>query len=261
MSFARELVDYHVHSNYSCDGKSTILEMCQKAVELGIVEIGFSEHMDFEPKDSGFGFFNYERYSHEIKSAQKLFRYRLAIRKGVEIDYQHCFEDDIRVWLENKSFDFIIGSVHYVEHEYVDHRLVARKDLKEVYQAYFDEVARSIESGLFNVVGHFDLIRQYVANSSSELRGFDYWERVKSILEGISGGKMYLEVNLKGWREGSKSMIPCSELVRFFIESGGKLISVGSDAHSTGEIGPGIRETLDFLADCNGNRVKLLFES
>ena len=64
-------VDYHVHSNHSCDGKSSIPEMCQKAVELRIEEIGFSEHMDFEPKDWGYGFFNYERYSSEIEAAEE----------------------------------------------------------------------------------------------------------------------------------------------------------------------------------------------
>jgi len=75
-------VDYHVHSNHSCDGKSSIPEMCQKAVELGIEEIGFSEHVDFEPKDWGYGFFDYERYSSEIEAAQESFNNKIVIRKG-----------------------------------------------------------------------------------------------------------------------------------------------------------------------------------
>jgi len=52
-----KFVDYHVHSNFSCDGKSTLFEMSQRAIDLGIEEIGFSDHMDFEPKDWGLGFF------------------------------------------------------------------------------------------------------------------------------------------------------------------------------------------------------------
>lgn len=52
-----KFVDYHVHSNFSCDGKSTLFEMSQRAIDLGIEEIGISEHMDFEPKDWGLGFF------------------------------------------------------------------------------------------------------------------------------------------------------------------------------------------------------------
>ena len=66
-----KFVDYHVHSNHSCDGKATVFEMCKKAIEMEIVEIGFSDHMDFEPEDPGFGFFNYADYTSEIKSAQE----------------------------------------------------------------------------------------------------------------------------------------------------------------------------------------------
>jgi histidinol-phosphatase (PHP family) len=61
-----KFVDYHVHSSFSCDGESTIFEMCEKAVEVGLVEIGFSDHMDFDPKDWGYKFFDYNSYSSEI---------------------------------------------------------------------------------------------------------------------------------------------------------------------------------------------------
>ena len=74
-------VDYHVHSLHSICGKSTIFEMCQMAIELGLVGIGFSDHMDFEPKDLGFAFFNYDNYSSEIESAQEVLHQVLPIRK------------------------------------------------------------------------------------------------------------------------------------------------------------------------------------
>jgi len=90
-----KFVDYHIHSNHSCDGKSSIFEMCQKAIGLGIEEIGFSEHVDFEPKDWGYGFFNYERYTSGIESAQDSSKNKLVIRKRVEIDCQHYFENEV----------------------------------------------------------------------------------------------------------------------------------------------------------------------
>ena len=260
MSLTRRFVDYHVHSNHSCDGKSSIFEMCQRAIELGIEEIGFSEHMDFEPKDWGFGFFNYDSYTAEIKRAQESFENRLTIRKGVEIDYQHCFEDDIKNWLQNKKFDFVVGSVHYLDHEIIDRRLLTKKDLTEVYRAYFDEVAYSIESGLFDVVGHLDLVRTYVGKGRAELERFNYWERIKTILKEVAQRRTYLEVNSKGLREEVGDTIPSMEIVNEYFENGGTLVSIGSDAHSTEEMGNGIKDILDFLANCNRNKVKLLFE-
>lgn len=257
-----KFADYHVHSNHSCDGKATILEMCQKAIELGIAEIGFSEHMDFEPEDWGFGFFNYERYTSEIESAQEVFKRKLVIRKGVEIDYQLAFEDDIREWLNGKEFDFIIGSVHYVNHEFIDRKLLEHRDLKKIYDAYFNEVTLSIESCLFDVVGHLDVIRKYIDIRRVELSRFDYEESMGMILELVVEKKMYLEINSKPsmLRETSIDMLPTKEAVKEYIKKGGRLISIGSDAHSTEEIGGGIREILSFLENLNGTKLKLLFE-
>jgi len=260
MHLRRGIVDYHVHSNQSCDGKSSISEMCQKAIELGIEEIGFSEHVDFEPKDWGFGYFNYDRYTSGIKNAKESLGNRLVIRKGVEIDYQRFFEDDIREWLQNKKFDFIIGSVHYLDHEIIGGQLIGRKDLRRIYNDYFSEVTHSIQSGLFDVVGHFDLVARYVDSRRSELKNFDHHERIRTILEEVMRNKIYLEINSKGLREEYGDTMPSRKIVDRFIENGGKLISIGSDAHSTEEIGSGIREILLFLTNYDGNKLELLFE-
>lgn len=257
-----KFVDYHVHSLHSICGKSTIFEMCQKAIELGIVEIGFSDHMDFEPKDLGFGFFNYDNYTVEIESARRFFKDKLVIRKGVEIDYQHCFEEEIKKWLPNKEFDFIIGAVHYLNHELISHQLVANNDLKEIYDVYFNEVIKSIESCLFHVIGHFYYVSKFIDNRKPELRNFNHRETVRKIMEEIVEKKIYLEMNSKysvpkGTHMG---ILSSTEIFREYIKSGGKLISIGSDAHSTEKLGIGIKEILDYLEKFNGNTVKFLFE-
>jgi histidinol-phosphatase (PHP family) len=255
-------VDYHVHSLHSICGKSTIFEMCRKAIELGLVEIGFSDHMEFEPKERGYGFFNYDNYSSEIESARSLFKDKLVIRKGVEIGYQYCFEEEIKKWLRNKEFDFIIGAVHYLNHEFISHQLVARSDLKEIYEAYFDEVAQSIESCLFHVIGHFDYVSKYIDNRTPELHKFNHQEAVRKLMEKMVEKKKYLEQNSKlSVPKGTHSNILSSmEIFWEYIKSGGKLISIGSDAHSTEKLGIGIKEMLDNLEKFNGKMVKFLFE-
>jgi histidinol-phosphatase (PHP family) len=236
--------------------------MSQKAVELGIKEIEFSEHVDFDPVDRGFGYFNYKRYTSEIREAQESFKGRLVIRKGVEIDYQHCFEDDVEAWLRDKRFDYIIGSVHYLNHELITRRLVESNDLREIYNAYFYEVTKSVKSGLFDVVGHLDVIRKFIANRSLELKNFGYEEDLKAILEDITKKRMYLEINSKfpTLKQDCTEMTPSKGVVEEYIEKGGRLISIGSDAHSTEEIGSGIKEILDFLATYDEYQVRLLFE-
>lgn len=256
-----KLVDYHVHSNHSCDGKSPILEMCQEAIGRGIVELGFSEHMDFDPQDLGYGFFDYDLYTSEIRRAQETFGNRLVIRKGIEIDYQYCFEDRIRDWLKNKNFDFAIGSIHYIDHEFINRRLLAKKDLGEIYDIYFDEVSRSIESGLFDIIGHLDLIRKHTDKRALELNNLDYEERMRTILTEIIGNENYLEINTKlsVLERTCTETMPSREIVEDFVENGGRLISVGSDAHSKDEIGIGVEEQLSFLAKYEKCDLHLLF--
>ena len=40
------LADYHTHSEYSFDGKETIRDMCQAAMNRGISELAITDHMD-----------------------------------------------------------------------------------------------------------------------------------------------------------------------------------------------------------------------
>ncbi|MHA2347036.1 MAG: PHP domain-containing protein, partial [Candidatus Hodarchaeales archaeon] len=85
--------DYHVHSCHSSDSEASILDMCRKARQIGMKEIGFSEHVDFDPHDWGYGYFDYERYTTDIDRVRELFSDTLIIRKGVEVDYQQWVED------------------------------------------------------------------------------------------------------------------------------------------------------------------------
>ncbi len=232
--------------------------MCERAIDLGIEEIGFSDHMDFEPKDWGFGFFNYERYTSEINDAQEHFKDKLVIRKGVEVDYQRCFEDEVKEWLQDKKFDFIIGSVHYLNHEIIGHKLVKNNTLKTIYDVYFKEVYHSIESRLFNVIGHFDLVSRYIDNERVALKSFDYRGNINTILEELVKKNMYLEVNSKGLRETYQDTTPSKDIVKSFIKNEGILLSIGSDAHSIQELGKGIKEIMDFLENNNGKKLRLL---
>ena len=87
-----KIVDYHVHSTNSFDGKNTIEEMCRKAIEMGLYEICFTEHFSVDPRDVSYGILNYERYDDEIEKAKEKFSGRLHIKKGMEIGEPHLKE-------------------------------------------------------------------------------------------------------------------------------------------------------------------------
>ena len=120
-------IDYQVHSFRSHDGKASIAEQCARAVEIGLDEIGFSEHKDFDPADPVVDYFDYEAYQTEIEAARQQLGEKLKIRAGVEIDYQIWFESEIAAYLDAHPFDFVIGSVHYVGRGNADDARIQRE--------------------------------------------------------------------------------------------------------------------------------------
>ena len=56
-----KVVDYHVHSNNSFDGKNSIEEMCRKAIEKNLSEICFTEHFSVDPRDVSYRVLDYEK--------------------------------------------------------------------------------------------------------------------------------------------------------------------------------------------------------
>jgi histidinol-phosphatase (PHP family) len=177
------------------------------------------------------------------------------VKKGIEVDYQHCFEKNIREWLRDKEFDYVIGSVHYLDHGYITEKLISEKPLREIYSLYFTETNNSIDSALFDVIGHLDLPQRYVYRWKDKLKRMDYWENMRITLNKIIETGTYLEINSKGLRESCCETYPSSEVVNAYYEMGGRLISLGSDAHCIEEVGAGLKEIMKCLS---GRRFSLL---
>ena len=91
--------DLHVHSTCSVDGKSSMDEHCEAAIGIGLGAICFTDHWDFDEQDAGFGRFDYDEYTGLVEAAKAKYAGRLAVFKGVDIDYHQRFEDESRAAL------------------------------------------------------------------------------------------------------------------------------------------------------------------
>ena len=245
MMHGRRIVDYHVHSDLSFDGSSTMFEICEMAVKLNMKEIGFTDHMDFNPQDQGYGFFDYGKYSSGIDEIRAIFGGKLVIRKGIEVDYQNSYEDDVRRWLGDTEFDYVIGSVHYINDENVRY-LLRKKPVNQVLEDYVNEVLNSIKSRLFDVIGHFtvDFIRHLAFGIDVKP---DLLEGEREVLREIVSNKLYLEINTKELREAYGETLPSKRIIEEYVKCDGRLFSVGSDAHSANDLGYGINHVMQSL--------------
>jgi histidinol-phosphatase (PHP family) len=225
-------IDYQVHSVRSHDGKSTIREQCARAVEVGLDEIGFSEHKDFDPEDPVVDYFDYDAYLTEIEAARREWDGRLKIRAGVEIDYQRWFEDKIAAYLAAHAFDFVIGSVHHIERVMLmTPEYNCSRTAQTAYQDYFRAITDSVQCGFFDILGHLEYANRRGLAAWGPYRTEVYREELTALLDLVIAKGLTFEINTAGLHQNLGVMYPVAETVALYTQRGGKLLSIGSDAH------------------------------
>ena len=262
------LVDYHLHSTCSVDGFSSIADYCQQALKLGFAEIGFCEHVDLDPRDRGCDFFNYRDFSSQIAAQRESHGRRLAVRAAVEITYQASKEQEIALFLADKSFDYVVGSVHLVEDaeewavvSETGHceRYFAQRTVQAAYRPYFAELRRAVASGLFDLVGHFDLVKRYGVDYYGPFTTAAFADEIHDVLKLMVEKGVGMEINTSGLRQPPRETFPGLEILKGYRQLGGEILTIGSDAHSAADLGRGIARAVT-LARQAGFRAITLFK-
>lgn len=258
------LMDYHIHSNYSADGEMTLEEACLRAIELGIDEIAFTDHIDIDWPDPSIDFDinSIEQYLLDIESLSKRFCSQLKIKKGIEIGLQpHVLTENSDI-IQSNPFDFVIGSVHIIDRlDPYAGNYYEGKTKEESYQHYYQEILNLIEKyNNFDVLGHLDYIRRYSPHPySSEDHTLSY-DLIEQILRTLIDKGKGIEVNTSGYRHISKCPLPSFSIVKRYRELGGEIITVGSDAHKTKYLGYEIKTAIEEIKKC-GFKYLTIFES
>ena len=241
---AQPLVDCHFHSEPSCDSRAPLAALCQQALHLGLSYLCPTEHADFDPQDICYGHLNVNAYSQAVADCRAQSAGHLTLLKGIEIDYQPRFDAEVRDFLAQHTFDFVMGSVHYADGLYVGDGLLEAYDPDTAYRRYFDAVRQAAASGLFDVIGHLDVLKRY---GIPRWGGFDprrYAHEIDAILQAAVETGTGLEINTSGLRQAPGQTYPCLETLRRYRELGGKVLTLGSDAHQVANLGQNIHHGL-----------------
>lgn len=73
------LADYHIHTNFSTDSDTAPRAQIEKAIELGLKEICFTDHMDYDFPTGEF-VFSIEDYLRELRKLKKEFKDKISIK-------------------------------------------------------------------------------------------------------------------------------------------------------------------------------------
>ncbi len=234
---ARNLpLDAHMHTRLSPDSDVAIDSYAQQAVERGIAEIAITDHVDFEPGAPAFGYTTFADRERVVRQAAERWGPQgVSIRFGVELTYDRSWEPDLRAHLARHPYDFTIGSVHdRVRSVYAPSSVrgwIAGRSLKEVVAPSFDEVEAAARSGLFDAIGHIDVVKRYLYPhvKPADLAGAP--ELYEPILRALLDSGTALEINTSGLRHPVGETYPARAIVERFGEMGGRAVTVGSDAH------------------------------
>lgn len=245
------LIDYHIHSRFSPDSEADLGDICRAAVNAGLDEICFTDHMDFTYPHAYENLYihDLDNYLTTIEHYRKEFQGQLTIRSGVEIGMEiHRLKayDDM---LKQFPFDFVIGSIHEIAGVPVSRPAFFQgKSKAAVYEEYYSNMLECIrEFDNFDVVGHLDYCKRYMPypyECGDHTRQMDL---INTILEELVKRGKGIEVNTSGYRHESAMCLPHFDILRHYHQLGGTRITTGSDSHVSKYIGFKVPETTDVL--------------
>ncbi len=251
---ARDLpLDAHVHTDLSPDSAVPVDVYAALAAELGIAELAITDHVDFDPRDPAYEYTSFEDRERNVREAAERWAERgVTIVFGAELTYNTGWEADLRDHLARHRYDFIIGSVHdWPGSPYPRGKVrhwVERRSLDEAVAPYLDQVLAAAQSGLFDSIGHLDVVKRYLhphvlpADLSARPDLFE------PILRALVDSGTALEVNTSGLRHPVRETYPPAATVERFRELGGRRVTAGSDAHRSDWLAWGLDEGYRILA-------------
>ncbi|KUO52502.1 MAG: hypothetical protein APF76_05565 [Desulfitibacter sp. BRH_c19] len=221
-------VDYHIHAVGHGDRKHTkneIKPFIEKAVELGLMEIGFADH-DWHLSDIDMD--NYKELRREYSN--------IKIRVGLEFEYFPDQVEKIRQVIHSNNFDYTIGSVHFLGNWNFDHLDYIKEyenwTTENFYIKYYETLLGCIETGLFNIAGHLDLVKifNYRIDAQKALK------LANPVLDEIKNQEMVMEINTAGLYKPVKEFYPSLDIIKLAVEKNIPL-TISSDAHRFEDVG------------------------
>lgn len=241
---ARLLYESHCHTPLCHHAIGEPDEYAEVALRRGFKGITFTCHC---PLPDGFSARvrmapeQFDDYVAMIHATRDRFAGRLDVRLGIESDYYPGVEP----WLEKLHarvpLSHVLGSIHYQVSDY--RKLYYTGDVMAYQELYFDHLARSAESGLFDTLAHPDLIKnESVADWDFErLR-----ETIARALDRIAATGVAMELNTSGVLKLYPEMNPSPAMLAMMHERGIPVV-IGADAHDPERVGDGYAEALKLL--------------
>ncbi len=256
--------DYHTHTPLCLHAVGEPEAYIDRAIERGVAEYGISDHAPQSPEpfdDWRMLEGKLPEYFEWIDRARAHAGDRLAVRAGLECDWLPGNEK----WIENlagkHSWDYLIGSIHYLSSgdkpwgfdNPASLDRWSEVDVDLIWETYWNEYAAMARSGLFDFLGHPDLIKKFGYQPDGDLRRY-----YDPVIEAIADSGVAIELNMMGLHKPCAEAYPSEEFLGLAVEANIP-ITLSSDAHAPDEVAQDFEQGVSILKEA-GFTSTCLFE-
>lgn len=237
--------DNHMHSSASFDAAYSVEEMAAASVAHGLSCITITDHRDCPVFlfDNSRAMMDLSRYS--TQQATKDWQGKLEILFGVELGEPLQDRRAAKEILRHGSYDFVIGSLHNLEGEEDFYFLnYEQHDPYELLCRYFSELLDMVTWGQFDSLAHLTYPLRYMPK---DVEITPFADAIDRVFRALIQKQIALEVNASGFRQEIGESLPGEALLRRYYQLGGRLITMGADAHVPADTGSFIPRTCSML--------------
>jgi histidinol-phosphatase (PHP family) len=227
------IVSYHNHTRWS-DGACSVTDQVEAAKALGLGEVGISDHYVLSPSGKPIEWSmpldRLGEYVAEVREAAATAS-GIAVRIGIEADYFPETVETLRSVLALHPFDYVIGSVHYVNGFPIDGyardwESLTPEAVVDTWRLYWTRIGEMAESRVYDFAAHLDLPKKFGFRPSADLT-----REVNTALDALAAADMAIEINTAGWSLPAKEAYPSLDLLREARSRDIPLL-INADAHT-----------------------------
>ncbi len=247
--------DSHIHTEYSfdsaTDGSAKVYAVIEAAIAAGIDEITLCDHCDID--DILYGIYpEYpaEKIRDDVLATRERYKGKIRVNFGIELGEPHARPVEANELLDRMGYDFVIGSLHnlreYPDFAMLKYEMMTTGQLDYIVRRMTSELCEIIDFGRISTLAHITYIKRYLSLAGVEYDLAPYHDSFAAMFDKLIKAGISLEVNTSGLRRGSVTM-PDRALLALYRECGGEKITLGSDAHTSLDVGKGIEEAAAML--------------
>lgn len=250
--------DLHTHSCFSFDGapEATLEALCKTAIEKGLSHLAVTDHCDINGEIEGiYAVLDKDAVFDAVEKAKKKYADRLTVLFGVELGQAYQYPKESRALLDCYPYDIVLGSLHNLRGEqdfyYMDYRALTDAQIAELFDRTLNETMELLDFDGIHVLTHLTYMHRYVRRGGKDLNFTPFRKKLTALLEKVIEKGVALELNTSALPPARGGVFsPTKEILSLYRSLGGRLISIGSDAHAPQNIAQHFDAAKRALLDC-----------